>query len=303
VERPVTRREALRRAVEAALAARSSNHSSGDADRSLALCYHSVHPSSAIASASPGLFDDHLDWLAAECDVVPLESLAEPAADPPVGTATARRRPRVAITFDDGYADNHAYAFPRLVAHGLPATFFITSGLVAGNELALRQSIAMWGVGPAEIEPLTLAQLHELSDAGMEVGSHSVTHRSLGGLTPTAARWEVTASKRYLEDQLQRPVRVFAYPFGKPRRDVTGQAVAVVRAAGFSTAATILYRGLRADDDHLQLPRFPVTGDSVAMLAAKVGGRLDRLGWWEERTPAWLSRWSSTDRSARHDAG
>ncbi len=41
----------------------------------------------------------------------------------------------VAITFDDGYANNVTLAAPVLAAHGLKATFFLTTGLADGHEL------------------------------------------------------------------------------------------------------------------------------------------------------------------------
>jgi peptidoglycan/xylan/chitin deacetylase (PgdA/CDA1 family) len=45
------------------------------------------------------------------------------------------RRPRVAIAFDDGYADNLYEAAPLLRACGIPATMFVVSGAVrAGRE-------------------------------------------------------------------------------------------------------------------------------------------------------------------------
>jgi len=43
------------------------------------------------------------------------------------------RRPRLAITFDDGFADNLDHALPILESLGIPATFFITSGAVGSG--------------------------------------------------------------------------------------------------------------------------------------------------------------------------
>jgi peptidoglycan/xylan/chitin deacetylase (PgdA/CDA1 family) len=43
------------------------------------------------------------------------------------------RRPAVAITFDDGYADNFENALPILESVGMPATFFIATGYVGSG--------------------------------------------------------------------------------------------------------------------------------------------------------------------------
>lgn len=41
----------------------------------------------------------------------------------------------VLITFDDGYRDNHDLALPLLRRHGVPATFFVTTGYIQAGRL------------------------------------------------------------------------------------------------------------------------------------------------------------------------
>jgi peptidoglycan/xylan/chitin deacetylase (PgdA/CDA1 family) len=66
-----------------------------------------------------------MQWLSGNCNVMPVrEALAALAAGIP------SKKPLVAVTFDDGYADNFEVAAPILEVHGLRGTFFITSGFV-----------------------------------------------------------------------------------------------------------------------------------------------------------------------------
>ncbi|NGP53713.1 polysaccharide deacetylase family protein [Thioalkalivibrio sp. XN8] len=96
------------------------------------LMYHRVLPAEActdypLASLVMPVdaFAQQVAWLARRCRVRPVaEALVElhcPAGDP---------RPLVAITFDDGYADNFEHAAPILEAAGLRATFFVATGFV-----------------------------------------------------------------------------------------------------------------------------------------------------------------------------
>jgi peptidoglycan/xylan/chitin deacetylase (PgdA/CDA1 family) len=70
-------------------------------------------------SVAPQRFAEHVDVLATEHRVVTLEELAR------------EREPRtIAITFDDGYADNGGVAAPLLAAARLPWTLFVSTGHV-----------------------------------------------------------------------------------------------------------------------------------------------------------------------------
>lgn len=98
------------------------------------LRYHAICGPEGHAYASPGIcvsppaFEDHARYLSANYRVLSLpeavEMLRDGAALPPNA---------VAITFDDGYADNLAAA-RTLARYGLTATFYITAGCMDGGE-------------------------------------------------------------------------------------------------------------------------------------------------------------------------
>lgn len=96
------------------------------------LNYHRVLP--APDALQPGLIDvacfaRQMRWLARCFRVLPL-------ADGIQGLRAGRLPPRaVAITFDDGYADNHDIVLPLLRRLGLHATFFIASGFLDGGRM------------------------------------------------------------------------------------------------------------------------------------------------------------------------
>lgn len=104
-----------------------------DGTRSLVLCYHRVIPAELARRdaveeglfVTPDEFRAQLDWLAAEFQVLPLHEIASALVD---GRKVAPRA--CAITFDDGWRDNHDFALPELEKRGLPATVFVVSGRI-----------------------------------------------------------------------------------------------------------------------------------------------------------------------------
>jgi len=74
-------------------------------------------------------FDAVCGWLRDWFVVLPLDEAIVRLRD---GTLPARA---AAITFDDGYADNHDVALPILRRHRLPATIFIATGYLDGGRM------------------------------------------------------------------------------------------------------------------------------------------------------------------------
>jgi peptidoglycan/xylan/chitin deacetylase (PgdA/CDA1 family) len=93
--------------------------------RTCVLMYHRVAelPGDVWRIAvSPAHFEQHLHVLRTAYTVVPLPELASAVAQQTL------RKPVVAVTFDDGYADNFLAAKPILEHYQIPATFFVASG-------------------------------------------------------------------------------------------------------------------------------------------------------------------------------
>ena len=101
------------------------------------LMYHRViNPDEEEYPLQPGMyvrpetFRRHVQYLSKNCNVVPLDhlvSLIDSRAGIPPKT--------VAITFDDGWADNYRYAFPILKEFRMPATIFLITSYIGTNGL------------------------------------------------------------------------------------------------------------------------------------------------------------------------
>jgi peptidoglycan/xylan/chitin deacetylase (PgdA/CDA1 family) len=253
--------------------------------RVVVLCYHSIHPDSPFASATPPAFAAHLDWLAEHCRVISLRDVPQFAA-----TATPADPPAVAITFDDGYLDNYEYVLPLFASRGLTATFFVTAGFVEKDLDVLARFAQLRATGRGAVRPLEWAHVRAMHEAGMEIGAHTYSHPNLGRLGREAVRDELERSKEIIEQRVGCRVRSVAYPFGKPRRHFTAETTSLVEELGYEYACAVLFRAVRASDSRFRIPRFFVSGDGISELQAKITGAWDVIGLWQDKSPLWLAR-------------
>jgi peptidoglycan/xylan/chitin deacetylase (PgdA/CDA1 family) len=106
-------------------------------------------------------------------------------------------------------------------------------------------------------------QVLDLHRNGMAIGAHTVTHPILARLDPSEARSEIQAGRDRLESVVGAPVKLFAYPNGKPGQDYGPAHVAMVRDLGFAAALSTRRAAADARSDLYQLPRFTPWGDSA----------------------------------------
>lgn len=103
---------------------------------------------------------------------------------------------------------------------------------------------------------LTSAQLRALRDAGMTIGAHTVSHPILAVTAEKEAEREIRQGKEHLENLLDQPIRLFAYPNGKPGCDYRPLHVDMVRKLGFEAAVSTHWGANSIDTDPWQLLRF-----------------------------------------------
>lgn len=175
-------------------------------------------------SYAPARFRRLCAWWRETADVIPLASCFQPAAGATLGTA---ERLRLAITFDDGYADNALVAAEILADLGLTATFFLPSAWIG-----LGRSFP-WDAAYAPPPPvMDWAQARQLAAAGFGIGSHTCTHARLAACEPARRESELRDSRRELEQRLGVAVVDFAYPYGG-REDCREEDRQAVVAAGY----------------------------------------------------------------------
>jgi peptidoglycan/xylan/chitin deacetylase (PgdA/CDA1 family) len=126
------------------------------------------------------------------------------------------------------------------------------------------------GHAPPRHLMLTSAQVRELRDLGMEVGAHTATHPILTRLTPEVARDDIAQGKFVLEGILGDPVRLFAYPNGRPGEDYDVRHAGMVRELGFSAALSTAWGTAHRGSDRFQLPRVAPWDDSAWRYAARL---------------------------------
>ncbi|MBN2004222.1 MAG: polysaccharide deacetylase family protein [Anaerolineae bacterium] len=153
------------------------------------------------------------------------------------GTLTLPARP-VVITVDDGWVEQYTNLYPLLKKYAMTATFYIPSTYPVGGRF------------------VTWEQVQEMVKGGMEIGSHTCSHRNLAGLWSTSAWFELNDSKKTLEEKLGVTITTISYPYGNH----TASTLALAQEAGYLTGVTMGAIPTHSEASRYRLTRAEILG-------------------------------------------
>ena len=244
-----------------------------DGDRTVrVLNYHEITDEQVAGdwdqmTTPKALFAEQMEWLrGAGYRVIDAHEAVELVA----GTRPWPTEPVVVLTFDDGFRNYLTNAWPVLERHGFPSTLFIPTHLVGQHNGRLDWS-----------------DIHHLARSGLvSYGSHSATHKKLRRLPVETVQRELQDSKRCLEERLQRPVTLFAYPYGSYDA-FDGSTIEALKATGFRGAFTTIAGANRPGTDPFRLRRTRISWvDGPAEFRMTLAGAFDWYAGYQ-----WVTGW------------
>ena len=235
--------------------------------RVVILCYHGVtersqrHPSDRYGlHIRADRFEAQLDYLRRHYQVISLAEFVKACQNNvPLPDYS------VVLTFDDGYRNFLTCALPRLAARNMHVSIFlITDRIQSDNQSPLNG----WSESDDE-QFLSWEEVKTLQQHGVEIGSHTCSHRKLSEIVPVEAERELFASHQTIATRLSQATMPLAFPYGS----YSEATIAMTRKLPYTCALTT-DAGTNGHATDLFLLRRNLIGDDddEALFAARLSG-------------------------------
>ena len=230
-----------------------------------------VDPTLDDWNVAPAMFERQIVALKRCADIIPIGEVLDRPSRP--------ERPRVVLTFDDGYVNFHSQVLPILKRQQVPATVFVVTSLIGspdpppfdGWSLKYRACTS-----PDAWRTMNWDEIEECAASGLvTIGGHSHRHLKAHQCSPAELAEEAGLSRRILCSRLGE-VDAYAYPYGSTRLGFVPDAyVRAVADAGYRMAVTLDLGRVSARSDPFRLPRVEAHQlDGPAVIRAKALGSL-----------------------------
>jgi peptidoglycan/xylan/chitin deacetylase (PgdA/CDA1 family) len=140
----------------------------------------------------------------------------------------------VILSFDDGYMDFYTDVFPILKEENVKAIAYIVPDFLDRPNF------------------MFTFQLKEVAKSPLvEIGAHTMDHFALKGMDREKAEYQISESRKVLQEELNLPINSFAYPYGS----FDTQAIELAREAGFLDAVSTIPDIVNTSDTRYYLYR------------------------------------------------
>ncbi len=140
----------------------------------------------------------------------------------------------VVFTFDDGYETFYLQTYPIIKKHGIKVTNYLIADFIGKKNY------------------LSKSQIQKIYSEGLlEIGSHTLNHPGLTLISKNEALFQLTDSKRKLENTFGTKVVSFCYPYGFYNPEIAS----LVKDVGYTNATTTKLGTVVYDDKLFEVNR------------------------------------------------
>ena len=165
----------------------------------------------------------------------------------------------VVLTVDDGYQSFLENGIPLLREFDYSATLFINTNQFGSGDF------------------LSVKQIKQLHDEGIEIGNHSHSHAHFVNLAPEerldSFRNDLLKSQKIFAEKLGIQPQLYAYPYG----EYTPEMQEVLKEFGYKGAAAQKSGVIASFSNKFTLPRFPMAGPFVSIESFKQKAQMKAL--------------------------
>lgn len=176
-------------------------------NKGIVLLYHRVvnlETDPQLLATTPENFTSHMKYISENYNVISLKEMVKSARDKKLSDNS------VAITFDDGYADNFINAKPILEKYNIPATIFVTSSMVNQQKEFwwddLERLILLPSNLPSSININGLGELLDFSSTAAKMKSYTALH-VYAKTKPSYSEFEKIFTELYEKTKLPQEAR------------------------------------------------------------------------------------------------
>ena len=227
--------------------------------------YHNVDDEAGFNTVSAKNFEEQIAFLKFEkkFNIVPIDDYVE-------NLRLQKKQKLLTITFDDAYVSLTSKVLPVIKKYDIPISVFVPVNFVGKhNEWDTKN-------GYNKIDILTWNDIRHLTNERLiTIGSHGLTHTSLGIADKKTLEDELLDSKQVLETELGVDIKYFSFPFGQ-LKDICKNPSKVLSEYGYKAALSTVWNRTNKIKNQYLLNRIEIQStDDINSFTSKLNRKID----------------------------